>query len=159
MPLPPTAAVRSEASAYDASVSEDFADKVRPHLEAALEPGEELKGVAAATFQKTFSGSLYAIGVTDRRLLLQPLDRRAEPKGELAPVSRETLESFELDGAGGGWLTAPAAVLDASALTLKLRTTSGERFKLMMMRGGSFPFGGESQKDGVLALAEWLRSS
>jgi hypothetical protein len=140
-------------------LADDFATRVRPHLEGLLEPGEELRGVAAATFQKTFSGSLYAVGVTDRRLLLQPLDRRAQPKGDLTAVSRESLESFELDGAGGGWMNAPMAVLDSAALALKLRTTSGERFKLMMMRGGGFPFGGESQKDGVLALAEWLRSS
>jgi hypothetical protein len=138
-------------------VSEDFAARVSPFLESRLEPGETLRGIAAATHQKTFSGSLYAIGVTDRRLLLQPLDRRIEPKGDLTSVTRDSLESVELDGAGGGWLTAPTAVLDAAALTLKLRTTSGERFKLMLMRGGTF--GGESQKDGVLALAQWLGSS
>ena len=33
-----------------------------------LEPGEQLVGVVAATLKKTFSGGLYAIGVTDRRL-------------------------------------------------------------------------------------------
>jgi hypothetical protein len=137
-------------------VSEDFASRVRPHLAAGLEPGEELKGVAAATYQKTFSGSLYAVGVTDRRLVLQPLDRHVEPNGPPVSLSPATLESFELDGAGGGWLTAPTAVLDAASLTLKLRTTNGDKFKLMMMRGGSFPFGGESQQAGVLALAEWL---
>lgn len=115
--------------------------------------------MAAATFQKTFSGSLYAVGVTDRRLLLQPLDRHLEPKGALVSVSPGTLESFELDGAGDGWLTAPAAVLDAAALTLKLRTRDGERFKLMMARGGSFPFAGESQQEGVLALARWLSAA
>jgi hypothetical protein len=140
-------------------LSDDFAARVRPHLEGELEPGEELRGVAAATYQKTFSGSLYAVGVTDRRLLLQPLDRRAEPKGELASVPRATLESFELDGAGAGWPTAPMAVLDAATLTLKLRTTDGERFRLLMMRGGSFPSGGVSQQQGVLALAQWLSTA
>jgi hypothetical protein len=137
-------------------MSGDFADRVRTHLESCLESGEELRGVAAATYQKTFSGSLYAVGVTDRRLLLQPLDRRVAPKGPIVSITPDTCESFELDGAGGGWLTAPTAVLDATALTLKLRTTDGERFKLMLMRGGSVPFGGESQQRGVLALAEWL---
>jgi hypothetical protein len=92
-------------------VSDDFEARVRSHLESHLESGEELRGVAAATYQKTFSGSLYAVGVTDRRLLLQPLEN------------------------------------------------GGERFKLMLMRGGSVPFGGESQQQGVLALAEWLRAA
>jgi hypothetical protein len=141
------------------SLAQDFAVRVRPELEARLEPGEMLSGVAAATQQKTLSGSLSAVGVTDRRLLLQPLDRHAEPKGELVSVTPGDLESFRLDGAGDGWLTAPSAVLDATALKLDLRTTSRERFKLMMMRGGGFPFGGESQKDGVLALATWLHDA
>ena len=30
---------------------------------------EALQGIAAATLQKTFSGGLFAIGVTDRRLV------------------------------------------------------------------------------------------
>jgi hypothetical protein len=137
-------------------VPEDFADRVRPGFESRLEPGEVLNGIAAATFQKTFSGSLYALGVTDHRLLLQPLDRKLQPKGELVSVTHDALESFELDGAGGGWMTAPMAVLDAAALKLDLRTTGGDRFRLTMMRGGSFPLGGESQQEGVLALAEWL---
>jgi hypothetical protein len=140
-------------------VSDNFEARVRPHLESHLEPGEELRGVAAATYQKTFSGSLYAVGVTDRRLLLQPLDRQVAAKGPIVSITLDAIGSLELDGAGGGWMTAPAAVLDATALTLKLRTTDGERFKLMMMRGGSFPFGGESQQQGVLALAEWLRAA
>ena len=80
-----------------------FADVVRPQLEAQLEQGETLQGIAAATHQKTFSGSLYAIGVTDRRLLLQPLDRKLQPKGALVPVAREAAADAELDGAGGDW--------------------------------------------------------
>ena len=114
----------------------------------------------AATHQKTFSGSLYAIGVTDQRLLLQPLDRRMQPKGEPRPVTPNELVSADLEGAGGGWWTAPAAILDASAAALTIRTTDGEKLKLAMM-GGTGLFGrlggGETQREGVLALAEWLR--
>jgi hypothetical protein len=109
--------------------------------------------------QKTFSGSLYGVGVTDRRLLLQPLDRKLHPNGELISVTRDEAAEAELDGAGGGWWTAPEAVLDATALTLKLKTADGARLKLMMMRGGSSLFGGEQQADGVVALAEWLAAA
>ena len=56
-------------------------------------------------------------------------------------------------------MTAPAAVLDATALTLKLKAADGERYKLMMMQGGSSLFGGQEQADGVLALAEWLAAA
>jgi hypothetical protein len=140
-------------------MAEDFAKVVRPLLEGQLEQGEALEGIAAATHQKTFSGSLYAVGVSDRRLLLQPLDRKLQPKGALVTVTREAAADAELDGAGGGWWTAPSSVLDATALTLKVRATDGERYKLMMMRGGSSLFGGEEQAQGVVALAEWLAAA
>jgi len=140
-------------------MAEDFSTAVRPLFEAQLEPGEILRGIAAATHQKTFSGSLYAVGVTDRRLFLQPLDRKLQPKGACVSVTRDEAADAELDGAGGGWWTAPEAVLDATALTLKLKTTGGERLKLMMMRGGSSLFGGEQQARGVVALAEWLAAA
>jgi hypothetical protein len=140
-------------------MAEKFGSAVRPLLEGELEQGEALRGIVAATHQKTFSGSLYAVGVTDRRLLLQPLDRKLQPKGALVAVGLEGAADAELDGAGGDWWTAPAAVLDATALTLKVRATDGERYKLMMMRGGSSLFGGEEQSQGVVALAEWLAAS
>jgi hypothetical protein len=140
-------------------VAGDFAVTVRPHLEALLEPDEALLGVIAATVQKTFSGGLVAVGVTDRRLLLQSLDRRLQPKGDARLIAPADLVSADLDGAGGGWWTAPAAVLDASASALTLRTVDGEKTKLMMMKGTGLLGGlggGESQREGVMALAEWM---
>jgi hypothetical protein len=138
----------------------DFDATVRPHLDALLEPGEVLAGVAAASHQKTFSGGLYAVGVSDRRLILQPLGRRIEPKGGPVSVTPEAIESADLDGAGGGWWTAPSAVLDAAAVTLKLKLRDGSKFKLSMMRGGSGALsglgGGEAQRDGLMAITEWL---
>jgi len=136
-----------------------FADVVRPQLEAQLEHGEALRGIAAATYQKTFSGRTYAVGVTERRLLLQPLDRKLQVKGAFVSVTPAEAADAELDGAGGGWWTAPSAVLDATALTLKLKAADGERYKLVMMQGGSSLFGGQEQADGVLALAEWLAAA
>jgi hypothetical protein len=144
-------------------VADDFATRARPHLEARLEPGEQLHGVIAATYAKTFSGSLYAIGVTDRRLLLQPLDRRIEPKGDPRSVPPEAVASAKVDGAGDGWWTAPAAILDSSALTLRLVTRDGEKYKLMFMKGGEGLIGGAgggaSQHEGVAALGNWMQRS
>jgi hypothetical protein len=137
-----------------------FAQTVRPHLEAVLGPGEHLAGIVAATQQKTFSGGLYALGVTDQRILVMALDRRSQPKDEARSVTAGSLASADLDGAGGGWWTAPSAILDATAITLTLRTTDGDKLKLMMMNG-SGPLGGlgggEAQRDGVLALAAWMQ--
>lgn len=140
-------------------MSEGFAEVVRPQLEAQLEQGEALRGIAAATYQKMFSGGTYAVGVTDRRLLLQALDRKLQPKGALVSVTPGEAADAELEGAGGGWWTTPSAVLDATALTLKLKAADGERYKLMMMQGGSSLFGGQEQADGVLAVAEWLAAA
>jgi hypothetical protein len=70
-------------------VAEDFHTKVRPHLEQLLEPGETLEDFCAATQQSAFRGGMVALAVTDRRLVVQPLDRRATPKGE-ASLSRRT---------------------------------------------------------------------
>jgi hypothetical protein len=140
-------------------MAEDFATVVRPVLEAQLEEGESLRGIVAATHQKTFSGSAFGIGVADRRLILQPLDRKLQPKGAAVSVTRDDAAEAELDGAGGGWWTAPQAVLDATAVTLKVRASDGERYKLMMMGGGSSLFGGQQQADGVVALAGWLAAA
>ena len=142
-------------------MSRDFAEIVRPQLESRLEAGEVLRGVIAATHQKTFSGGLFAIGVTDRRLLLQPLDRRIQPKGDPTSITPAELASAEIDGAGGDWWTAPAAILDATALALTIRTVDGEKVKLTMMKGTGVLGGlggGEAQRDGVLALAEWMQN-
>jgi hypothetical protein len=137
-------------------VARDFALTVRPHLDALLQPDEALLGVVAATVQKTFSGGLFAIGVTDRRLILIPLGRRLEPKGDPRSITPGDLVSADLDGAGGGWWTAPSAILDAAAAALTLRTVDGEKTKLMMMKGTGLLGGGESQRDGVTALAGWM---
>ncbi len=137
----------------------DFTETVRPHLDALLEPGEALLGVVAATVQKTFSGGLFALGVTDRRLLLVPLGRKLEPKGDARSIAPGDLVSADLDGAGGGWWTAPAAILSSSASALTLRTVDGQKTKLMMMKGTGLLGGlggGESQSQGVTALAEWM---
>jgi len=100
--------------------------------------------------------------VTDRRLLLQPLDRRIQPKGDPRSITAGELVSADVDGAGGGCWTAPSIVLDRSAIALTLRTADGERLKLTMMNGAGLLGGlggGQAQRDGVLALADWLRDN
>jgi hypothetical protein len=153
-------AYRRDRDSFYGPMMAEFAELVRPNLESRLEPDEHIKGIIAATFQKTFSGGLYAIGVTDRRLLLQPLDRRMQPKGDLRAIGPDTLRSAELDGAGGGWWTAPAAILDATALALTIQTTDGVKLTLSMMKGTGLLGGlggGQAQRDGILALTDWMQ--
>jgi hypothetical protein len=140
-------------------VAGDFAAQVSQVFEAQLEPGETLNGVVAATQQKTFSGSLYAIGVTGSRLLLVPLDRNLQPKAPTKSFAPDT-GSAALKGAGGGWWSTGAAILDGAALRLVLWTNDGEKLNLTFMKGGGGKLGsfagGESQAQGVQALADWL---
>ncbi|MGZ5358545.1 MAG: hypothetical protein ACXWF9_06080 [Solirubrobacterales bacterium] len=139
----------------------DFDSKARPQVEALLEPGEQLEGIVAANHQGMFKGRLVAIGVTDRRLIILGLDRKIQPKGEPLAIAPDQIASAKAGGAGGGWGEPTSAVMDKAAAELKLKTTDGEKLKLMMMRGtGPGPLaalgGGEAQADGVAALARWF---
>ncbi|MBM3659014.1 MAG: hypothetical protein FJW95_05860 [Actinobacteria bacterium] len=134
-----------------------FASLVTPLLTVHLEPGETLRGVVASTYQKTFSGWMVAIGVTERRLILLGLDRKWQPKGPPQIVSDpEALATAELDGAGDGWWTTAAAIADWHSLILRVRTDDGEKTKLTMTRGGMKLMGGAEQEQGVAALAARL---
>ena len=143
------------------SMSDDtFETRVTPLLTALLEPGETLRGVAASTYQKTFSGWMVAIGTTDRRLILLGLDRKWQPKGPPQTVSDPAaLAAAELDGAGDGWWTTSAAIADWHSLILRVRTDDGEKTKLTLTRGGMKLLGGESQEAGVAALTELLAAA
>jgi hypothetical protein len=132
---------------------------MRPHLEGALDAGEMLEGICAATQQSTFKGRSLAIGVTDRRILLAPMDRRGRPTQEVISLLPEQIASAKARGAGGGWASVVPAVMDSAAVTLQLETTGGERYKLNLMRGtGIFGKlgGGEAQQAGIDALGRWL---
>lgn len=141
----------------------DFDSTLRPYLEEALEPGEELGGICAASQQKgLFKGGAVALGVTDRRLIIQPLNRRGKPDGEADSLTPAHVASARADGAGGGWYNVTAGIMDEAAVELQIKTTSGEKLKLMMMRGEGAVLGnlggGESQRRGLEALAEWFRA-
>jgi hypothetical protein len=141
----------------------DFDAKHRLLLDAALEPGEELRGVCAANHrQSAFRGRGVAIGVTDRRLLVQPLDCRGDPAGEPDSILPEQVASAKAGGAGGGWSTLEAGIADHAAVQLRVRTTDGRKLKLMLMRGEGRVLGklggGEGQRRGVEALARWFEA-
>ncbi len=112
-----------------------------------LEAGEDLRGICVASQQKgMFKGGAVAIGMTDRRLLIQPLNRRGNPDGEALSITPEQIAGVKASGAGGGWLSPGNAALDATAARIEIRTTDGEKLMLMLMRGAAGP------------LAKWFRS-
>ena len=140
----------------------DRYSRYRPVLESQLEAGEELRGICVASEQKgLFKGGATVIGTTDRRLLFTPLDRRGEPDGPPQSITAERIASAKAVPAGGGWFSVDAAILDHAAVRLELRTTGGEKLKLMLMRGEGKTLGklggGEAQRRGLEALADWFR--
>ncbi len=142
-------------------VAEDFHAKVRPQLQHLLQPGETIEGFCAATQQSAFRGGMVALVVTDRRLLVQPLDRHAAPKGDAVSIAPADLAAMSAVGLAGEWYNAEPSVLEGAALTLRLKTTAGQKLKLHMMRGGDGLLGrlggGEEQQAGLAALAAWVR--
>ena len=109
-----------------------------------------------------FKGGAVVLGITGRRLLVQPLSRKGDPDGELLLDHSPTKSSRRRQAPPArGWVTVDAAILDHSAVRLEIRTTGGEKLKLMLMRGEQGPRrlgGGESQRQGLDSLAEWLRA-
>lgn len=141
----------------------DLDSKYRPLLEAQLEAGEELRGLCIGAQQKGFfKGGAAVIGVTDRRLLLQPLDRRGDVDGAAQALLPEQIASAKAAGAGGGWYTVTTGILDHAAVQLQIKTTAGEKLKLTLMRGKGRMLGGlgggEPQRLGLEALADWFRA-
>jgi hypothetical protein len=140
----------------------DVDSKYRPILEGQLESGEELRGLCVASQQKSmFKGGAVAIGVTDRRLLVQALNRRGDPDGAADSIAPEQIASAKAGGAGGGWWSVTTGILDHAAIRLEIKKADGEKLKVMLMRGEGKLLGGlgggEAQRQGLEALAGWFR--
>jgi hypothetical protein len=142
----------------------DLDEKYRPLLEDQLGVGEELRGLCVASQQKSmFKGGAALVGTTDRRLLIQPLDRRGNPVGPPTSIAPDQIVSAKAGPAGGGWINVDTAILDHAAVRLQIQTTDGEKLKLMLMRGEGKLLGGlgggETQRRGLEALAGWFRAN
>jgi len=137
----------------------DIHSLVRPPLEALLEPGESLNGIVIATQRKTFSGQMLALGVTDRRVIVQPLTHKSGPDGAPTSLTLDQLKSAWAGIAGSEWWNTEWPMTDA-ALTMRLKLTDGTKLTLDLMRGGGGLLGraggGDAQEEGLTAFADWL---
>jgi hypothetical protein len=141
----------------------DLDTKYRPILEEELESGEGLRGLCVASQQKSmFKGGAVAIGVTDRRLLVQPLNRRGDPDGPAESIAPEQVASAKAGGAGGGWWSVTTGILDHAAIRLEIKKADGVKLKVMLMRGEGKLLGGlgggDAQRQGLEALAGWFQA-
>jgi hypothetical protein len=137
----------------------ELGEKLRGAIEPSLEPGEQLLGTCIASQVSTFKGRQVVIGTTDRRLIVQGMNRKFEHDGPPISITPERLAEAKADGAGDGWITVSAVIMSGAAVTLRLKTTDGEKLKLMMMKGTG-PLaklgGGEDQRTGLEAMGDWF---
>ncbi len=138
-----------------------FADrweKASQQLEALLAPqlgaGEELLGVVHATQPKVFSASLFAVGVTPTRLLLQPIDRRLAAAGPAVAIAREAISEASVWGWGGS----VADFLSTYANQQLRFAADGKKYRLMALGGNAVEdaLSGPSQRRGLEALIRFL---
>lgn len=137
----------------------DIGEKLGPVAEALVEPGETLEAFCVGSNSGLMSSRFALIAVTDRRLIVQECDRKQRPKGDQISIGEGEVASAS-SGGGGGWgSSAQSAIMDKTSLTIKIKTTGGERLKLMVGRGtgplGGM-MGGETQRAGVDAVLAFL---
>lgn len=143
-----------------ADPSERLDEKLRPVAEGLLQPGEQLAGFLIATQSGVFSGGMRVVVITDARLIIQALNRKFEPKGETVALKPEEIADLRATGLGGGWYNTAISIAEWAGVELTIRTTDRRKLKLSMMRGEGGLIGklggGESQRSGIEALAEWV---
>jgi hypothetical protein len=77
--------------------------RLRTVIDPHVPPGETLRGAVYANKRTTFSGKLYAIGVTDEHLLMQEVVRKWNPVGEQVVATADDIEVGMMYADGGGW--------------------------------------------------------
>lgn len=142
------------------SASNKLAGLLRPMAEAVLEDGEELRGICAASEINFLSGHTRGVITTDRRVLIQGVDRNWQPKGEPFVILPGDVEDVKVTGLGDDWYDTAISLVDHAGYTVKLRLTGGKKIKLMAMSGEGKILGalggGDTQASGANALLVWL---
>jgi hypothetical protein len=137
----------------------DIGEKIGPVIEAVIEPGETLEGMCVGSQAGLISGKFVVIAVTDKRLIVQETSRKQEPKGDPVSIPAADVARSSVGGAGGWGGDLQSSIMNKTSLTIKVKTASGQKLKLMVARGGG-PLGGlmggPTQENGVRAVSDWL---
>ena len=130
-------------------------EKLHEVLDPQLVAGETMVGRLFATHSKSVSATIYAIGVTPQRLILQPVGRSFEAKGEPITIAPTDIRKSSVDGIGGGL----AEFLKADPGDIRIETAD-QKFKLAALGGGMDQLlTGDAQRDGKQAMIEFLYSA
>ena len=140
----------------------DLESELEPFAQRLLGPGQELLGACVASQQKRIKGWMVAVAVGEDRIVIQRLQRGSEfvADGEPLELRSEDIASVRAGNAGTWGAMPTAEIIAKTTVELKIRTTAGEKLRLMMLRGTGKPFdklgGGEIQRAGVEALGGWF---
>jgi hypothetical protein len=130
-------------------------ERLRQAVTPAVPPGETLVGVVLANQQKALSAKLYAVGVTERHLVLQPVGRSMQPSAPAIVLAQHDVEVGNIfnEGAGLGGLGQKGQEIRFTA--------RGEKYKLMVLGGNLVEnaLASDGHLSGLGALAEFLRSA
>lgn len=133
---------------------QEIEQRLREAIVHAVPPGETIRGVVIGNQQRTFSVSLWALGVTEQHLVLQPLDRKYVPNGTPIALRADEIEVGNIFGDGAG--------LSIGKKAQELRFSArGEKYKFMTLGGNMLEnlFASDGQLDGLDAIVEFLRSA
>jgi hypothetical protein len=128
-----------------------------------LVPGEVMYGIIVANQQKTFSATLYLVATTDRRIMMQPVDRKWQPNGQLLSfgpndISNTSVWGWAHDAASKGEKI--ATFLTTSGDRIKFEA-GGEKWKLMTLGGNLLEnlMSTEEQSGGLDAFLRFLAAA
>ncbi len=132
----------------------EFYAATRQYLAGLCPPDDPLVGSFVGAHAKTFSSTLYAVGVTRGLLVLQPLTKRQQPDGAPRWFRPGDITNAAVWGQGGGWREWLAK---NSEFELRFQTSAGDHFKIMAVGGWTMAKAmGEGYEEGLMAVAQWL---
>ena len=141
---------RHNGDMFDAK-KEASDDLIHAAIQPEVLPAEQFRGAMRATAKPAFSSQVCAIGVTDARLILVPIDRKLAPKGPAVSIRPPDILKTSVDGFGGGL----SRFLTADWGDIRL-DTSDKNYKFMALGGGmDQAFVGQRQMEGKQAFLEF----
>ena len=132
----------------------DAAALIRAVLEPSVPAGETLRGAVYANKKSSFSVKLFAIGVTDEHIIIQPVDRKWKPEGAPVIATAPELQVGNIFSDGATW------TLSDKDQEIRFKA-KGEDYKLLVLGGTMLEnsLAGSDQVDGLGALVAFLRTA
>jgi hypothetical protein len=142
------------AMGWMADKQSEAALKLLGLIEPLVPVGDTLTGCVHAMKRGRLSAKLVAVGVTDRHLILQEVDRKWSPNGSPLIVAAADIEVGNIFSEGARF------ALGDKDQEIRF-TTGGEDYKLTVIGGTLFEnaLAGNDQVDGLQALVQFLRTA